>query len=217
MNDTKDVVKTTRHTYDQIASQYSARIDKLVTDSWVGRFEHGLLDEFRRMIKRPQPHVLDIGCGNGKDTAYLKQKGARTVGIDYSLNMLTVAKHRLKEGILCQMDLRCLAFGPEVFDGVWANGCIYHIPKSDLTEALKEFVRVLKPYGSLSFNFKAGVGERLEESPRSFQKGARFYAYYTIAEMEDNLKEAGLNVMGVRLYPKRIFDEEIAHIWAQKI
>ena len=43
MNDEFDVTRITHHTYDQIASDYSSMINELVSDSWVGKFERGLL------------------------------------------------------------------------------------------------------------------------------------------------------------------------------
>jgi len=43
MNDEFDVTRITHHTYDQMASDYSSMINELVSDSWVGKFERGLL------------------------------------------------------------------------------------------------------------------------------------------------------------------------------
>ena len=114
------------------------------------------------------------------------------------------------------MDMRDLQFPDELFDGVWANGCVYHIPKTDLFPLLKEILRVLKSSGALSFNFKIGEGEQLEKNPRSFQGGPRFYAYYTIDEMENSLNTVGFEVLGKKLYPAQIFNEDIAQIWACK-
>ncbi len=43
MNDEFDVTRIIHHTYDQMASDYSSMIAELVSDSWVGKFERGLL------------------------------------------------------------------------------------------------------------------------------------------------------------------------------
>ena len=216
MYDNTNAVSITRKTYDQIASGYSARINELVSDSWVGEFERQLLDRFLQVNIISSPKILDIGCGNGKDTNYLRQKGAVPVGIDISSGMLKEAKKHIPKGILCQMDMRILGFSNSVFDGVWANGCIYHVPKIAIIQVLKEVVRVLKPLGIFPFNVKAGTGERLEKSPRSYGGGARFYAYYTIKEMRSFLRQAGFEVLETKEYPQKIFGEEIFHIWAQK-
>lgn len=159
---------------------------------------------------------MDIGCGNGKDTAYLMQKGADVIGVDYSSGMLEEARKHVAEAVFIQMDMRSLQFSNEVFDGVWANGCIYHIPKNNLVTVLKEILRVLNTSGVLSFNFKLGVGEKLEDIPRSFQKGPRFYAYYKKSEMKKFLRLTGFEVLEIRDYPEEIFGEEICHVYAQK-
>ncbi len=216
MNDKIDVVKTTHQTYDLIASDYSSAINELVSESWIRRFEQDLLDRFLLMTKLTKPDVLDIGCGDGRDTEYLRQKRAIVVAVDYSRSMLVEARKRIMGGVLYQMDMRNLGFTNESFDGVWANGCIYHVPKTDLFLVLREILRVLKPLGALSFNFKLGEGEQLEKIPRSFQRGPRFYAYYSVDEMENSLSTVGFEVLGKKPYPAQIFNEEIAQIWAYK-
>jgi ubiquinone/menaquinone biosynthesis C-methylase UbiE len=216
VNNRKDVISITRDTYDSIATSYSDKISGLVSDTWVGDYEKQLLDRFLQLIEALNLRILDIGCGNGKDTAYLMAKGATVVGIDYSSKMLQEAKRHVQSGVFHLMDMRNLEFPNNTFDGVWANGCIYHVPKVELGQVLKEVIRVLKPVGIFSFNTKAGTGEGLEDNPKSFAGGPRFYAYYTISEIKERLKEADLEVIEAKNYPQKIFNERIFHIWARK-
>ena len=216
MSDEIDVVKITHKTYDLIAYDYSSKIDGLVADSWVGEFERELLDKFLLMTMLPHPSILEIGCGNGKDANYFRQKGAVPVAADISLSMLNEASKRVSGGVLCQMDMRSLGFADDSFDGVWANGCIYHVPKVELARVLKEVLRVLRLWGVFSFNFKVGSGERLDESPRSFKTGPRFFAYYKSREIKDYLRQAGFEVLEMSKYPAKIYDEELVHLWCRK-
>ena len=215
MKDT-DVIKITRQTYDRAARDYATMVDELVSDSWIGEFEKGCLDKFLSMAGHPDSRVLEIGCGNGKDTLHMWQKGALITGIDISAGMLAEARKQLPEGAFCQMDMRYPGFSSGAFNRVWANGCIYHVPKSDFIQVLKEIRRVLAPAGVFSFNFKVGGGESLETEPRSFKGGPRFFAYYTIKEMKDLLRQADFEVVDTKRYPKRIFYENIVHVWARK-
>ena len=212
----KDVISITRDTYDSIATSYSDKISGLVSETWVGDYEKQLLDRFLQLIEALNLRILDIGCGNGKDTAYLMSKGATVVGINYSSKMLKEAKKHVQNGVFHLMDMRNLEFPNNTFDGVWANGCIYHVPKAEFGQVLKEVIRVLKPAGVFSFNAKAGTGEGLEYNPKSFAGGPRFYAYYTISEIKERLKEADLEVIEAKNYPQKIFNERIFHIWARK-
>jgi ubiquinone/menaquinone biosynthesis C-methylase UbiE len=206
-------VKTTQKTYNGIAWQYSDSVDETIA-GWVGEFEKKLLAMFVGML--PGETVLDLGCGNGKDAGFLGSKNLKVTGADFSRGMLNVARERNAGIPLVQADMRELGFGAEKFSGVWANGCVYHVPKADFPQVLLEVRRVLKKSGIFSFNFKIGEGEGLEEKPRSFGGGERYYAYYGIEEMMVLLEKAGLEFVVMVGYPKKIFGEKIFHFWAQK-
>ncbi len=65
------------------------------------------------MTKLTKPDVLDIGCGDGRDTEYIRQKRVIVVAVDYSSSMLVEARKRIRDGVLCQTDMRNLGFTNE--------------------------------------------------------------------------------------------------------
>ena len=216
--DEVDVTEITRETYDLIASGYAQRINDLVSDNWIGRFEKALLDKLVALVKAGEvktAEILDIGCGYGKDTFYLSQKeGVNSIGLDYSSAMLSEARKNFPGIDFIRGDMRSLGFSGSYFYGAWANGCIYHIPKKELTRVLLEVRLVLKRSGVFSFNFKVGTGEQLEKNPKSYGGKPRFYAYYGIKEMRSLVAQAGLEVIEVEPYPGTILGERIVQIWA---
>jgi len=113
--------------------------------------------------------------------------------------------------------MKNLGFPSDHFRGVWANGCVYHVPKKELTHVLLEVRRVLKPSGVFSFNFKVGGGEQLEKNPRSYGGKSRFYAYYGIAEIRSLIAQADLKVLEVQPYPQAILGERIVQMWVLKL
>jgi ubiquinone/menaquinone biosynthesis C-methylase UbiE len=215
-----DVTEVTRNTYDAIAAGYSQKIKDLVEDSWIGKYERALLDKFIGLIPAAEEDklkVLDIGCGYGKDTFYLsRQKGITAVGLDYSQGMLAEAQEAFPGIDFVQMDMRSLLFPGNSFGGVWANGCIYHIPKKDIKLVLAEVRRVLKSSGVFLFNFKLGNVEKMEQNPKSYGGKPRFYSYYETEEMKVLITESGLRMIESVPYPEEIFGEKITHIWALK-
>lgn len=219
--DEVDAASVTRETYDRIAPAYARRINNLISDTWVGRFEKSLLDRLVTSVMTSgsrRAAILDIGCGNGKDTFYLSRKeGICVVGLDYSSGMLSEARSSFSGVLLVQMDMRHLGLSGSCFDGAWANGCLYHIPRRDLPGLLLEVTRVLKPAGVFSFSFKLGTGERLEENPKSYGGAPRFYAYYGMEEMKSVVIGAGLTIMDAEPYPEAIFGERIVQMWALKL
>jgi len=219
--DEVDVTEITRETYDQIASGYTQRINELVLDTWVGRFEKSLLDKLVTFVMTGggwTAEILDIGCGYGKDTFYLSQKQrVVAIGLDYSSGMLSEARKNFPSISFVQMAMKNLGFPSDHFRGVWANGCVYHVPKKELTHVLLEVRRVLKPSGVFSFNFKVGTGEQLEKNPRSYGGKSRFYAYYGIEEIRSLIAQADLKVMEVQPYPQAILGERIVQMWVLKL
>jgi len=215
-----DPTKITRETYDQIASGYTQRIDELVLNTWVGKFEKYLLDKLVTLVMTggvQTAEILDIGCGYGKDTFYLSQKKrVIAIGLDYSSGMLSEARKNFPSVFFVQMDMRNLGFVRSYFRGVWANGCVYHIPKKELTRVLLEVRGVLNSSGIFSFNFKVGTDEQLEKNPRSYGGKSRFYAYYGIEEMKSLIAQVDLKVVEVEPYPKAILGERIVQMWTQK-
>jgi len=218
--DEVDVTEITRETYDLIASDYARRIDDLVSDTWIGKFEKYLLDKLVSLTtggREKAAGILDIGCGYGKDTSYLSQrKGIISVGLDYSAAMLAEARRNFPGLCFIQGDMRNLGFSGSRFRGIWANGCVYHVPKTEFRRVLLEISRVLTSSGVLSFNFKVGTGEQLEKNPRSYGGKPRFYAYYGIKEMSSFVVNADLRVIEAEPYPERILGEQIVQIWASK-
>jgi ubiquinone/menaquinone biosynthesis C-methylase UbiE len=206
-------ILATQATYDRNAQKYSASVDKTLAGP-IGEFEQRLLDAFIALM--PGAVALDLGCGNGKDAAYLRSKEISATGADYSRGMLKVAKERHGNTPFVQMDMRQLGVKSGIISGVWANGCVYHVPKADFAKVLLEVYRILGCGGIFSFNFKIGEGEGLEGHPRSFDGGPRYYAYYQVPEMSAMLENAGLKLLVLKAYPKKIFGETIVHFYAEK-
>jgi arsenite methyltransferase len=97
--------------------------------------------------------VLDVGCGAGVDTliaAMMVGPKGRVVGIDLIPEMLDRAKENLRKASLNNVIFQeasgeDLPFSDASFDVVISNGVFNLIP--DKKKALKEVLRVLKPFG----------------------------------------------------------------------
>ena len=109
---------------------------------------------------RPGERALDLACGTGDIAFAVAARGARTVGLDITLRMLQLAdaKQGSASGIARRVrflggDMTSLPFAPAVFDLVTTGYGLRNVP--DLTAAIGEIARVLKPGGrllSLDFN-----------------------------------------------------------------
>ncbi len=100
---------------------------------------------------------LDLGCGLGRHSVYMAQKGFDVTAADlsgYGLDHLDewAAKENLAvKTSLCNM--LDLPFEDNSFDCVMAYNVIYHTDTPGVNKALNEIKRVLKPGGELFITF----------------------------------------------------------------
>ena len=106
----------------------------------------------------PNPCVLDVGCGVGRDMAWMEARGAQVTGIDLSAGMLDLARKTVC-GPLLRMDMCRLALPMGQFDSVWCCASLLHVPKARAAEALVEMRCVLVPGGTLYLGLQEGEGE----------------------------------------------------------
>ena len=91
--------------------------------------------------------VLDAGMGPGRLCAELDSRGWTVTGVDFSDEMVALARRRLPQasGRLVQARLENLPFPDASFDAVASLGVLEYV--DNLQAALRELVRVLRPGG----------------------------------------------------------------------
>ena len=136
----------------------------------------------------PAARVLDLGCGPGNASAFLRAKGAVPDPVDASTEMVALANARHEIGA------RIATFdqveGTAAYDGIWANFSLLHAPRADFPSHLAALHRALKPGGIFHIGMKTGTGEARD-------KLDRFYTYYTRDELLAHLDDAGFTVTSI--------------------
>ncbi len=98
--------------------------------------------------------VLDVGCGTGRILKVLAAKVREAYGVDFSAEMIRLARSRL-EGVPNVTTLKndgatLSMFDDETFDFVFSFAVFQHIPsRSQIDSYLKEFYRILKSGGEV--------------------------------------------------------------------
>lgn len=64
-----------------------------------------------------------------------------------------------------------------VFDAIWANACLLHVPRADLVAVLARIHRALKSGGLHYASYKSGLAEGED-------RFGRFYNYPTLSELQ---------------------------------
>jgi ubiquinone/menaquinone biosynthesis C-methylase UbiE len=176
------VVRQLRAAYDQLVVAYADRNHGAMPDK--------LLPLAGRLVLHVGSggHLIDVGCGTGRDMAWFETRALSVTGIDLSTGMLSYARGKVSGNLLI-MNMCRLAFRNDCFDGAWCCASILHVPKREAAHALGEIRRVLRTGGMLAISVQQGSDEGWEES---YVPGVRrFFARYTVAEFSDLLGEAG--------------------------
>ena len=103
-------------------------------------------------------HILDAGCGSGRDSKAFLEKGYRVTAFDASEEMVKMASELtgLKVALRTFDDIDEV----EVYDGIWACASLLHVQLADLPTTCAKLARSLKTGGVLYASFKCGEGER---------------------------------------------------------
>ena len=129
-------------------------------------------------------HILDAGCGSGRDSLYFKSKGHRCTAFDVSKKMCDFASKLLDQEVL-QLSFEELRFENE-FDAIWASASLLHIPKEEMLSSIKRLNVALKPKGVIYTSFKLGEEEYI--------KGERLFNSYTKESFQELIKPTSLRI-----------------------
>lgn len=131
--------------WNGIAESYAARP---VDDP--AAFERKI--ETTRALMAPDHTVIDIGCGTGSFALRLADIGAQVHGLDFSSDMIAIARGKLDGGEpknvtfhVGQLDDDFTALRPGEVDGVFAYS-LFHLLE-DRPDALRRMFELLRPGG----------------------------------------------------------------------
>jgi 2-polyprenyl-3-methyl-5-hydroxy-6-metoxy-1,4-benzoquinol methylase len=128
--------------HDRVAGQF----DELMNEYDVTRRIEVLVDQFLTPQILTAGLVLDAGCGTGRGTHTLRQRGASVVALDIGYNLIKSVKLKY-HCAATQSSILSLPFADQVFDVVFSSEVIEHTP--DPAQAVRELYRVLKSRGHL--------------------------------------------------------------------
>ena len=105
-------------------------------------------------------HILDFGCGSGRDTKYFLEQGYHVEAIDGSAALCRLAAEYT--GIAVKNMLFQELAETDKYDGIWACSSILHLPVDELAEVMRKMAAALKENGIIYTSFKYGTftGER---------------------------------------------------------
>ena len=143
-------VEQVRDAYASVADLY---IDLFGTSQQVHADDLAFIE--RHLSIRPG-NVLDLGCGPGHITAYLRSLGVDATGIDLVPEFIAHAKAAHPTGTYQLGSMKSLDVENHSIAGILAWYSLIHLPPQGLDEVLAEFRRVMAPAGTLVVGFFDG-------------------------------------------------------------
>lgn len=174
----------TVNSYNKFGQSY----DQDTSDFWE-IYPRVILDEFIESVGKG--NILDIGSGSGRDAEIFRKAGLNVTCLDASKTMIHMTKAKGFKSV--KADFMVLPFNNSSFDGVWAYTSLLHIPKKDLSKALKEIGRVLKLSGFLGLGMIEG--NTVEYRVTSKVNSPRLFAYYIEPELRKAIESCRFDVI----------------------
>lgn len=157
-DDIDDITHRTLDYYDRHAQQFFA-----------GTIDHDVsqnIDALLGAIESAPPFtILDLGCGPGRDLKTFSALGHRAIGVDGSAQFAEMARSYSGCEVWHQ-DFVHLDLPPEMFDGIFANAALFHVPSRALPKVLGDLYAALKPGGVLFSSNPRGHNEEGWNGPR---------------------------------------------------
>jgi SAM-dependent methyltransferase len=107
--------------------------------------------------------TADIGCGSGREVAWLNASGFRTKGFDASDGLLAEARARYPDLDFAHAELPELGrIAGDTYDNVLCETVIMHIDRAQIAPSIRRMLDILKPGGIfyLSWRITGGADQR---------------------------------------------------------
>jgi len=120
--------------------------------------------------------TADIGCGSGRDTAWLQENGFSPVGYDASAGLLAEARRRyphlqFEQAALPELD----GIGKDRFANVLCETVIMHLEPEVIGPSVQRLIAILEPRGVLYLSWRVTAGASLRDGQE------RLYAAFDTA------------------------------------
>jgi len=121
----------------------------------------------KRFFKPGQ--TADVGCGSGRDAAWLSINGFPTIGYDASQGLLAEARRRYPK-----LEFHCAALpelsgvADESFDNVLCETVVMHLDRTVIAAAVQRVLTILKPGGILYLSWRVGQTDQRDGHGRLY-------------------------------------------------
>jgi SAM-dependent methyltransferase len=128
------------------------------------------LDMYALLVAHFKPGpTADIGCGSGRDVAWLTGHGFETVGFDASRELLAQARQSHPGLPFIQATLPALeGISDASFQNVLCETVVMHLPSDQLIPAVRRLLAILRPGGALYLSWRVTAVTERDKAERLY-------------------------------------------------
>ncbi|MCA6118604.1 class I SAM-dependent methyltransferase [Bradyrhizobium sp. WSM 1738] len=164
----------------QTLAAYDDHAAAFATD-WLGQPAPVDLQEIVERFFVRGGNSCDIGCGCGREVAWLHANGFSAMGFDASEGLLKEARRRYPSYKFAHAELPDLD-GIGTFDNVLCETVIMHLDRKEIVTSVRRLLDVVKPSGILYLSWRVTEGADERDAQ------GRLYAAFDSAVVRDELK-----------------------------
>jgi trans-aconitate methyltransferase len=131
---------------------------------------------------KENPHVLEIGCGSGRDAQEICKHTNNYEGLDISKELLEYAQKKLPHQTFVLADIENFAF-PADIDIVFAFASLIHVPKESFTSIMEKLFNSINEGGLLFISLKHST--EYQEVTKTDEFGTRTYWHYAQSDIQE--------------------------------
>jgi SAM-dependent methyltransferase len=202
------------HDARRIAARTLAYYEQYAEEFRAGTRDHDVSQNIAALLRHiegePPFTILDFGCGPGRDLKTLVALGHTAIGLDGAAALAAMA--RTDTGCdIWQQDFLTLSLPSNLFDGIFANASLFHVPSQELPRVLRQLHASLKPAGVLFSSNPRGDNDE-------GWNGGRYGVYHDLAAWRRYLSNAGFTELEHYYRPAGLPREQqpwLASVWCR--
>jgi SAM-dependent methyltransferase len=110
-------------------------------------------------------HILDLGCGSGRDSKHFIQNGYNVTSLEPSIELAALASDYIDQSVIVKTAQQIDEIN--TYDGIWACASLLHVSENELVDVFQRLADSLRPNGAIYCSFKYGEGV-VERNGRTF-------------------------------------------------
>ncbi len=143
------------------------------------------IKEVFNFVKKENPFVLEIGCGNGRDAEEIIKRTNNYLGIDIAEKFIEIASKQVPQARFEVADVESYKF-PQGIDVVIAFASLIHVPKDSLMNIMEKIFNSLNSGGIVRLSMKHA--NKYSEVVKDDEFGTRTYYFYSQNDIKELVK-----------------------------